>query len=63
MVYRKDQFLGNLLFKIFINDITKCTYLFKYIIYKDDSTLSTSVPGDNVRDSTELINNELKCLN
>ena len=29
----------------------------------DDSTLSTCIPGDNVVDSSELINNELKCLN
>ena len=29
----------------------------------DDSTLSTCVPGDNVMDSTVLINSELKCLN
>ena len=28
----------------------------------DDSTLSTCVPGDNVLDSAELINSELKCL-
>ena len=27
------------------------------------STLSTCVPGDNVMDSTELINSELICLN
>ena len=28
----------------------------------NDSTLSTYVPGDNVLDSAELINSELKCL-
>ena len=28
----------------------------------DDSALSTYVPGDNVMDSAELINSELKCL-
>ena len=27
----------------------------------DDSTLSTCVPGDNVMDSVELTNSELKC--
>ena len=51
-----------LLFLIFINDITKCSNKFKYILYADDSTLSTCVPGDNVLDSAELINSELKCL-
>ena len=35
---------------------------FKYNLYADDSTLSTCVPGDNVMDSAELINSELKCL-
>ena len=47
------------------SNITKCTNKFKYILYADDSTLSTCIAGDNVTcmDSTELINNELKCLN
>ena len=31
-------------------------------MYADDSTLSTCVPCDNVIDSAELINSELKCL-
>ena len=53
---------GPLLFLIFINDITKCSNKFKYILYADDSTLSTCVPCDNVMDSAELINSELKCL-
>ena len=39
-----------------------CSNHFKYILYADDSTLSTCVPGDNVMDSAELINSELKCL-
>ena len=52
----------HLLFLIFINYITKCSNQFKYILYPDDSTLSTCVPGDNVMDSSELINSELKCL-
>ena len=54
--------LGPLLFLNSINDITKCSNQFKYILYADDSTLSTSVPCDNVLDSAELINSELKCL-
>ena len=54
--------MGPLLFLIFINDITKCSNQFKYILYADDSTLSTYLPGDNVLDSAELINGELKCL-
>ena len=58
----QGSILGPLLFLIFINDITKCSNQFKYILYADDSTLSTCVPGDNVMDSAELINSELKCL-
>ena len=54
--------MGPLLFLIFINDITKCSNQFKYILYADDCTLSICVPGDNVMDSAELINSELKCL-
>ena len=55
--------MSPLLFLIFINDITKCKNQFKYILYADDCTLSTCIPGDNVMDSAELINNELKCFN
>ena len=46
----------------FHKDITKCSNQFKYILYADDSTLSTCVPCANVMDSAELINSELKCL-
>ena len=58
----QGSILGALLFLIFINDIPKCSNQFKYILYADDSTLSTCVPSDNVMDSAELINSELKCL-
>ena len=67
MVFRKEgipgSILGPLIFWIFINDIARCTNQFKYIFNADDSTLSTCVPGDNVIDSAELINNQLNCLN
>ena len=58
----QGSILGPLLFLILINDITKCSNQFKYILYADDSTLSTYVPGDNVLYYAELINNELKFL-
>ena len=71
----QGSILGALLFLISII-ITKCSNQFKNILYTDDSTLSTyqvkvchcqltnlpGVPGDNVMDSDELINSELKCL-
>ena len=39
---------GPVLFFIFINGIRKCSNQFKYILYADDSTLSTCIPGDNI---------------
>ena len=59
----QGSILGPLLFLIFINDFTKCWNQFKFILYADDSTLSTCIPGDNDKNSAELINNELMCLN
>ena len=45
-------------------DITKCSNKIKYFFNSaDGSTFSTCVPGDNVMDTAELINNELKCIN
>ena len=58
----QGSILGPLLFFIFINDIRECSNQFKNILFANDSTLSTCVPGDNVMDSAELINSELKCL-
>ena len=57
--------LAPLQFLIFtkFNDITKCTNKFKYVLYADDTKLSTCVSGDNVMDSAELINNEPNSLN
>ena len=58
----QGSIFGPLIFLIFINDITKCSNQFKFFLYADDSTLSTYVPGNNVLDSAEQINSELKCL-
>ena len=35
--------------------MTKCSNESKYILYADDSTISTCIPGDNVMDAAELI--------
>ena len=48
---------------ILINDTTRCSSHVKYILYTDDSTLLTCIPGDNVMDSAELIHSELKYHN
>lgn len=52
--------LGPLLFLIFINDIVKSTALFDFILFADDSTLSTSYPSVNQLNITETINDELQ---
>ena len=55
--------LGPLLFLIFINDIYKSTNYFKFILFADDSTLSTSLPNLNPREIAKKINKELKKVN
>lgn len=58
----QGSILGPLLFLIFINDITKCSKLFKYILYADDSTLSTGVNESELEKHVSLINDELNNL-
>ena len=58
----QGSILGPLLFLLFINDITQCSNLFKFTLYADDSTLTTRVHKDQLDQSIELINNELKNL-
>ena len=51
-----------LLFLIFINDLPKSS-LFKFILFADDSTLSTSFPEENALEFTLTLNHELNNVN
>ena len=50
-------------FLIFINDMPNSSSLFKFILFADDSTLSTSFAEENALEFTLTLNNELNNVN
>ncbi len=64
-MFPKD--LGSLLFIIYVNDIANASNLFNFIIYADDTTLSTTIEvilnNINNDNAESKINSEIACIN
>ena len=55
--------LGPLLLQLFINDLPNLASLFKFILFADDRTLSTSFVEENALECTLTLNHELNNVN
>ena len=62
-VVLQGSVLGPLWFLIFINYLPNSSSLFKFILFADDSTLSTSFPEENALEFTLTLNHELNNVN
>ena len=58
----QGSILGPLLFLTFINDITKCSTVFKFSLYADDCTLSYAFHKDHVNIVSSEVNAALKLV-